>query len=118
MKVLTKKYLNEFYQNCTKNDIRGFYYRSRLHSVIVLEIALSTFEKNNMVSFEYLCEGIPKIIGKRTTIQTILNDGIRKGYFIKNLNPNDKRIKYYNLDIMSQSIMENWWKLHDDRVIL
>ena len=105
----TEKYLQEFYDLSNTTDIKGFYYETRLHSVIVLEISLASFNKNHPVSFEYLCETIPKKLGKRTTIQTILNEGLRKGYFLKTLNEKDKRVKFYTLEKDSLSIIEKWW---------
>ena len=105
----TEKYLKEFYNLSNTTDIKGFYYETRLHSVIVLEISLASFNKNHPVSFEYLCETIPKKLGKRTTIQTILNEGLRKGYFLKTLNEKDKRIKFYTLEKNSLEIINQWW---------
>ena len=105
----TENYLKEFYDLSNTTDIKGFYYETRLHSVIVLEISLASFNKNHPVSFEYLCETIPKKLGKRTTIQTILNEGLRKGYFIKTLNEKDKRIKFYTLEMYSLEIIKKWW---------
>ena len=105
----TENYLKEFYELSNTTDIKGFYYETRLHSVIVLEISLASFNQNHPVSFEYLCETIPKKLGKRTTIQTILNEGIRKGYFIKTLNEKDKRIKFYTLETNSLEIIKKWW---------
>ena len=105
----TEKYLKEFYNLSNTTDIKGFYYETRLHSVIVLEISLASFNENHPVSFEYLCETIPKKLGKRTTIQTILNEGLRKGYFLKTLNEKDKRVKFYTLEKDSLSIIEKWW---------
>ena len=105
----TEQYLKEFYDLSNTTNIKGFYYETRLHSVIVLEISLASFNKNHPVSFEYLCETIPKKLGKRTTIQTILNEGLRKGYFLKTLNEKDKRVKFYTLEKDSLSIIEKWW---------
>lgn len=104
----TEQYLKEFYDLSNTTDIKGFYYETRLHSVIVLEISLASLNKNHPVSFEYLCETIPKKLGKRTTIQTILNEGLRKGYFLKTLNEKDKRVKFYTLEKDSLSIIEKW----------
>jgi len=104
----TKKYLKEFYDLSNTTDIKGFYYETRLHSVIVLEISLASFSENHPVNFEYLCEAIPKKLGKRTTIQTILNEGLRKGYFLKTLNEKDRRIKFYTLEKESLEIINQW----------
>ena len=105
----TENYLKEFYDLSNTTNIKGFYYETRLHSVIVLEISLASLNKNHPVSFEYLCETIPKKLGKRTTIQTILNEGLRKGYFLKTLNEKDKRIKFYTLEKNSLEIINQWW---------
>ena len=105
----TEQYLKEFYDLSNTTNIKGFYYETRLHSVIVLEISLASLNKNHPVSFEYLCETIPKKLGKRTTIQTILNEGLRKGYFLKTLNEKDKRIKFYTLEKNSLEIINQWW---------
>ena len=109
VKYRTEQYLKEFYDLSNTTDVKGFYYETRLHSVIVLEISLASFNKNHPVSFEYLCETIPKKLGKRTTIQTILNEGLRKGYFLKTLNEKDKRIKFYTLEKDSLEIINQWW---------
>ena len=105
----TEKYLKEFYDLSNTTDVKGFYYETRLHSVIVLEISLASFNKNHPVSFEYLCETIPKKLGKRTSIQTILNEGLRKGFFLKTLNEKDKRMKFYTLEKNSLEIINQWW---------
>ena len=103
-----EQYLKDFYNLTNRADIQGFYYVTRLHSVIVLEITLATFDKKHPVSFEYLCDNIPKKLGKRTTIQTILLEGIRKGYFLKKISEVDKRIKFYTLEKNSLEIIKKW----------
>ena len=108
-KYKTEQYLKEFYEFTDRMDIKGFYYETRLHSVIVLEITLASLNEDHPVSFEYLCETIPKKLGKRTTIQTILNEGLRKGYFLKMTNEKDRRMKFYTLEKNSLEIIEKWW---------
>ena len=105
----TEKYLQEFYDLNNTSNVKGFYYETRLHSVIVLEISLASFNQNHPVSFEYLCETIPNKLGKRTTIQKILNEGLTKGYFIKTQSEKDKRIKFYTLEKKSLEVIEKWW---------
>ena len=105
----TEQYLKEFYEGSSSLDIKGFYYISRLHSIIVLEVSLATVDKNHLISFEYLCDHIPKNLGKRTTIQTILNEAVRKNFFIKTTSQKDKRVKYYILEKTSAEVIEKWW---------
>ena len=105
----TEQYLKEFYEGSSSLDIKGFYYISRLHSIIVLEITLATVDKNHLISFEYLCDHIPRNLGKRTTIQTILNEAVRKNFFTKTTSQKDKRVKYYILEKTSAEVIEKWW---------
>ena len=105
----TEQYLKEFYEGSSSLDIKGFYYLSRLHSIIVLEVILATVDKNHLISFEYLCDHIPRNLGKRTTIQTILNEAVRKNFFTKTTSQKDKRVKYYTLEKTSAEVIEKWW---------
>ena len=105
----TEQYLKEFYDGSSSLDIKGFYYLSRLHSIIVLEVSLATVDKNHLISFEYLCDHIPRNLGKRTTIQTILNEAVRKNFFTKTTSQKDKRVKYYILEKTSAEVIEKWW---------
>ena len=105
----TEQYLKEFYDSSSSLDIKGFYYLSRLHSIIVLEVSLATVDKNHLISFEYLCDHIPRNLGKRTTIQTILNEAVRKNFFTKTTSQKDKRVKYYILEKTSAEVIEKWW---------
>ena len=105
----TEQYLKEFYEGSSSLNIKGFYYLSRLHSIIVLEVSLATVDKNHLISFEYLCDHIPRNLGKRTTIQTILNEAVRKNFFTKTTSQQDKRVKYYILEKTSAEVIEKWW---------
>ena len=105
----TDQYLKEFYEGSSSLNIKGFYYLSRLHSIIVLEVILATVDKNHLISFEYLCDHIPRNLGKRTTIQTILNEAVRKNFFTKTTSQKDKRVKYYILEKTSAEVIEKWW---------
>ena len=109
----TEQYLKEFYEGSSSLNIKGFYYLSRLHSIIVLEITLATVDKNHLISFEYLCDHIPRNLGKRTTIQTILNEAVRKNFFTKTTSQQDKRVKYYILERTSAEVIEKWWAERD-----
>ena len=109
IKLKTEQYLKEFYEGSSSLNIKGFYYLSRLHSIIVLEVSLATVDKNHLISFEYLCDHIPRNLGKRTTIQTILNEAVRKNFFTKTTSQKDKRVKYYILEKTSAEVIEKWW---------
>ena len=66
--------------------------------------------KINGISYKKLCSDIPKLIGFRSSIQNILNEGLDKKILKKIENKDDKRIKNYNLlDDFSEMIF-GWIK--------
>ena len=68
------------------NKGENFFYKSILHHIISLEIAY----QNNLggISYEEICKYIPNIIGSRSSIQSILNDGLDLNLFEKNTSKN------------------------------
>ena len=63
--------------------------------------------KKNGISYEKLCSEIPKLLGSRSSIQNLLNEGLAKKILKKIENKDVKRIKnYYLSDNFSQMIFE------------
>ena len=79
-----------------------------MHHVISLEI----YENNtlNGISFETICSNIPKSIGSRSSIQSILNEALEKNIFVKEQSQNDKRIKNYYLSHNFLNMINSWLK--------
>jgi len=87
------------------NKFLKFFYSSRLHFIIILEVSIG-----KMKSFETLCQKIPNAIGKRTTIQTILNEAVAMNLMIKYPCAKDRRIKFYKLTKDSEQMINEWAK--------
>ena len=87
-------FLEDMLQISTSKLFPGFFYRSRAHAMVILLITKSHIEERD-VGFEEICEIIPKHISSRTTIKTILDDGIKYNYFKKIKSNKDKRKKIY-----------------------
>jgi len=85
----------------------GFFYKSRAHVMVVLLIAKSSID-NDDIGFEEICEIIPKFISSRTTIKTILDQGTKLKYFDKVNSIIDKRKKIYNPTSNTKLFMEKW----------
>ena len=71
----------DLYENHKSNNCIQFLQSTTLHYSICLEIGIGHF-KNEHISFEKLCESIPKKFGSRSSIQSILNHGVCKNFFI------------------------------------
>ena len=50
-----------------------------LHYAVIMEV----FSKNNFdgISYEKLCSNVPKVLGSRSSIQNLLNEGLDKKIF-------------------------------------
>ena len=95
--------VNIYNFSISTNAFTKFFYASRLHFIIILEISIG-----KMKSFESLCEKIPNALGKRTTIQTILNKSVAMNILLKYPCAKDKRIKFYKLTEDSEQTLKEW----------
>ena len=95
--------INIYNFSLSTNTFVKFFYASRLHFIIILEVSIG-----KMKSFETLCEKIPNPIGKRTTIQTILNEAVAMNLLLKYPCAKDKRIKFYKLTEDSKQTLKEW----------
>ena len=90
----------------SENYSSKFFFKSILHHVISLEV----YENNNSdgISFETICSNVPKSIGSRSSIQSILNDAIDRNIFLKYQSKKDKRIKNYYLSVSYFDLINKW----------
>ena len=93
--IIKEKKRNIYSSFFSEDYVSKFLFKSILHHVISLEI----YENNrlNGISFETICANIPKSIGSRSSIQSILNEALEKNIFTKEQSKTDKRIKNYYL---------------------
>ncbi len=107
-KVLDQ-FLSDMLESSIDKGFAGFFYRSRASVMIVLLIIRASINNEN-ISFEDICETIPKFIASRTTIKTILDQGIKLKYFTKIIPVVDKRKKIYEPSVSTKKFMVNWIK--------
>tara|TARA_B100002052_G_scaffold209610_1_gene191705 strand:+ start:552 stop:920 length:369 start_codon:yes stop_codon:yes gene_type:complete len=104
--IISEKKRN-IYSSVFSNDYSlKFFFKSILHHVISLEIYENN--KSQGISFELICSNIPKSIGSRSSIQSILNDALSKDIFLKQKSQDDKRIKNYFLTDKYSDIINSW----------
>ena len=106
--IIKLKILSQYLYLNTSDFFYKFFNKSLLHNIIIMEI----FLKNNIdgISFEKLCLSIPKSLGSRSTIQSLLKIGLDKKIINKIVNKNDKRIKNYFLSGESIIKLQDWVK--------
>ena len=106
--IIKEKKRNIYSSFYSKDYSYKFFFKSILHHVISLEV----YENNNQdgISFEMICANIPKSIGSRSSIQSILNEALDKNIFNKYQSKKDKRIKKYFLDDNFSTVINDWLK--------
>ena len=103
---MKKKFLrisNDLIKNSQNKGPLAFIFRTKVHAIIVFYIFGS-----DKITFETLCKNLDSV-ASRTTIQSILIEGVNKNYLSKEVNRSDKRKKYYSC-INLKSTLDEWYK--------
>lgn len=104
---ILKTLKDDLYHNQINKGPLQFFQNTILHFSICLEIGVG-MHSNQYMSYEKLCESIPKKFGSRSTIQNILNDAVACGYFNKDISKIDKRIKTYKFSQEFSLVVNQW----------
>ena len=106
--IVREKKRNIYSSFFSDNYSYKFFFKSILHHVISLEV----YENNDHdgISFETICSNVPKSIGSRSSIQSILNEALYQNLFKKYQSKKDKRIKNYFLVNEFAIMMNDWLK--------
>ena len=81
----------------------SYIFKTKVHAIIVFQIF-----GNKKITFEDLCRNLVTV-ASRTTIQSILIDGVNKNYLSKEVDQKDKRKKYYNCNNLKDTL-DKWYK--------
>lgn len=100
--------------NSTKLD--QFFKSSILNMSVSLEVGTGHFN-DKFLSFEIICQNIPKKIASRSSIQGVLNEGVKLGYFIKKYSDKDRRVKLYFYSKEYSEMISKWIDYHESNII-
>ena len=81
----------------------SYIFKTKINAIIVFNIF-----GNKKITFEDLCKNLTSV-ASRTTIQSILIDGVNKDYLSKEVDINDKRKKYYNCNNLRE-VINKWFQ--------
>jgi len=105
----TYKRLSLFYDDMISMSsdigINKFFVRSRSHVMVTVLIAS---RNESFFSFEKLCDKIPSTVASRSTIKSILDDGVKQNFYEKNECIDDRRIQLYKLNPINFSYIKEW----------
>ena len=89
--------------HCHNKDELSYIFKTKIHAIIVFQIF-----GNKRITYEDLCKNLIDV-ASRTTIQSILIEGVDRKYLVKEINQKDKRKKYYNCDNL-KAVINEWFQ--------
>ena len=97
----------DFHKSVQANEdpLKSFLFATRQHILIIFYIASQIEQKTTL---EEICYNVSPKVVSRSTIQNILKEGYRIGFFDKEVNENDKREKFYKLTSNANKLMQDW----------
>ena len=102
-----RSYFDYMVKHATNSRFRIFLYKSRNHALICM--LLGSCNKNDRgFSYEEICNLIPAKLASRTTVLTILQEGILLNYFVKEIDVRDKRKQLYKLQKPQKNRIVSW----------
>ena len=102
---MNKKFLRISKNLLSQSRAKGseaFIFRTKSHVIIVFYLFGS-----KKITFENLCKVLNKSMS-RSTIQSILLEGVKRNYFAKTLDTKDKRKKYYDCNKLKPTL-QKWF---------
>ena len=95
------------YSSLSSSDKFGkFFNKSILHYATIMEVF--SYNKLEGISYEKLCQSIPKTLGSRSSIQNLLNEGLDQKLLFKIEDKKDKRVKNYFLSDELYHMVVDW----------
>ena len=88
-----------------QDPFKKFLFSTRQHVLIIFYIAS---QKDQKTTLEDICYNVSPKVVSRSTIQSILKEGYRIGFFDTEVNENDKREKFYKLTNNANKLMQDW----------
>ena len=105
---MEKLYLNLYTDLVRAKTVRDDTLKRFLFSTISNTILVFYLASKQKATLEELCYNIPPKVISRSTIQNILKEGTKMLFFEKEINPDDKRAKYYKLSQRGNDILNEW----------
>ena len=104
--IMNKKFLKiakDLIYHSTDKGALAFIFKTKSHAIIIFYVFGS-----QKITFENLCKVLDKSIS-RSTVQSILIEGVKRNYFSKTINIVDKRKKYYDCNKL-KPVLQKWFE--------
>ena len=98
---------DKIYKSRRQRGFMSFWWSSQLHTVLVLEVAIANASSKS-INFETIVKLLPGSMGSRSTIATVLEDFVARGYMCKDVGK-DKRKRVYRVCEGSMQLLNEWF---------
>jgi hypothetical protein len=102
---------DEFHRNRRNRGFMSFWWSDPLHYILVLEVAIANASSKS-INFEAIVKLLPSSMGSRSTVATVLDDFVARGYMLKEQGK-DKRERVYTICKDSMVLMNEWFTKRD-----
>ena len=98
---------DEFHRNRRKRGFMAFWWSDPLHYVLVLEVAIANVSSKS-INFEAIVKLLPSGLGSRSTVASVLDDFVARGYMCKDQGK-DKRKRVYRICKEQMVYLDQWF---------
>ena len=98
---------DEFYRNRRNRGFMSFWWSDPLHYILGLEVAIADVSGKS-INFEAIVKLLPSSMGSRSTIASVLDDYVARGYMCKAVGK-DKRKRVYRMCNESMQLLNEWF---------
>jgi len=102
---------DQYYKSRRQRGFMSFWWSSPLHTILVLEVAIANASSKS-INFETIVKLLPSSMGSRSTVATVLDDFVARGYMSKDVGK-DKRKRVYRVCEGSMNLMNDWFTKRD-----
>ena len=96
-----------YYKSRRQRGFMSFWWSSPLHTIVVLEVAIADVSGKS-INFEAIVKLLPSSMGSRSTIATVLDDFVARGYMCKTVGK-DKRKRVYRMCREPMRLLDDWF---------
>ena len=98
---------DQFYKSRRQRGFMSFWWTSPLHVIVVLEVAIADVSGKS-INFEAIVKLLPGSMGSRSTVASVLDDYVERGYMCKAVGK-DKRKRVYRMCKESMQLLNEWF---------
>ncbi|QDP46950.1 MAG: hypothetical protein Unbinned4204contig1001_15 [Prokaryotic dsDNA virus sp.] len=98
---------DQYYKSRRKRGFTAFWFSSPLHTILVLEVAIADASSKS-INFEAIVKLLPSSMGSRSTVATVLEDFVARGYMCKKVGK-DKRKRDYIMCPGAMKLLNEWF---------